>query len=515
MNKENLIGQYQRSHYSEHSVDEDCISISSLPERFRGVFTYRNFNAVQSACFETIMQVDHNVVISAPTGSGKTCMMELAICRLYSHSTASQFKTIYFAPTKALCNERTKDWSDKFKPLGIICQELTGDTGYELTRKALTGDIIITTPEKWDSLTRRWEDNEMLIKTIRLLLIDEVHIIHEPKRGQVLEVIISRMQSLISKSCYMEKSRKIDNDRKLRIVAISATVPNVYDIAEWLSNSDGTTASVKTRIFGEEFRPVKLRKEVLGFAASGPFVLDKMLTYKLMENIIQFSAQKPTLINSRTRDSLLAMKNKLEDKLLAGMSINDRQAIEQAFINCTVSVICTTSTLAVGVNLPAHLVIIKGTLSFNNGKSIEYSELDIAQMIGRAGRPQFDNSGVAIIMTENSCVEKYKRLVSGSQTIESSVQKNPSHYQLIGGEIDRQLALICKRELQLLHENQFALWDTEKDIICSTRFIGLMLVFMQEFGQILAKYYIQFETGLVEMCTAKEDGVAARNALSL
>jgi replicative superfamily II helicase len=79
----------------------------------------------------------------------------------------------------------------------------------------------------------------------------------------------------------------------------------------------------------------------------------------------------------------------------------------------------STSTLAVGVNLPAHLIIIKGTNHYINGKYEEYSDLDIMQMMGRAGRPQFDDSGVAVILTSNEKKRKYEDLGSGKEIVES------------------------------------------------------------------------------------------------
>ena len=61
----------------------------------------------------------------------------------------------------------------------------------------------------------------------------------------------------------------------------------------------------------------------------------------------------------------------------------------------------STSTLAMGVNLPAHLVIIKSTMFYNLGMYQEYPDTQVLQMIGRAGRPQFDTSATAVIMTKN------------------------------------------------------------------------------------------------------------------
>ena len=77
-------------------------------------------------------------------------------------------------------------------------------------------------------------------------------------------------------------------------------------------------------------------------------------------------------------------------------------------------VLCTTSTLAQGVNLPAHLVILKGTRRWVNEKgevpgNREYDRSTILQMIGRAGRPQFDNEGVAVLMTQKEVRRHMKR----------------------------------------------------------------------------------------------------------
>ncbi|KAK5670079.1 ATP-dependent DNA helicase MER3 [Batrachochytrium dendrobatidis] len=90
----------------------------------------------------------------------------------------------------------------------------------------------------------------------------------------------------------------------------------------------------------------------------------------------------------------------------------------------SIACIGTTSTLAVGVNLPAHLVIIKGTSQYINGEFRDYSDMDIEQMIGRAGRPQFDTTGISIIMTSLDKTEHFQKLISGREVIESSLHDN-------------------------------------------------------------------------------------------
>ncbi|KAF8720643.1 hypothetical protein AX14_010839, partial [Amanita brunnescens Koide BX004] len=121
---------------------------------------------------------DENLVISAPTGSGKTVLFELAILRTLrqARDSGGVFKCVYVSPTKALCSERFRDWGAKFGPLGIKCCGLTGDTvlsGKDAWEDAINATIIITTAEKWDSLTRTWRDHDQILAQIKLFLVDE------------------------------------------------------------------------------------------------------------------------------------------------------------------------------------------------------------------------------------------------------------------------------------------------------------------------------------------------------
>lgn len=76
-------------------------------------------------------------------------------------------------------------------------------------------------------------------------------------------------------------------------------------------------------------------------------------------------------------------------------------------------IICrSTATLAWGVNLPAHLVIVKGT-EYYDGKTsryVDYPVTDVLQMIGRAGRPGFDNRGEAVVMVQEDKKNFYKKV---------------------------------------------------------------------------------------------------------
>ncbi|KAE8355398.1 Sec63 Brl domain-containing protein [Aspergillus coremiiformis] len=511
------------------------VSVHELPDKYRSLFHFPAFNAVQSKCFQPVYGGDDNIVLAAPTGSGKTVVMELAICRLLNSLKDERFKVIYQAPTKSLCSERFRDWNRKFHSLGLQCAELTGDTDYTQVRSVQNSQIIITTPEKWDSMTRKWKDHARLMQLVRLFLIDEVHILKE-FRGATLEAVVSRMKTIGS---------------NVRFVALSATIPNSEDIATWLGK-DATNKHVPAHRehFGEEYRPVKLQRFVYGYQSqSNDFAFDKMCSSRLPDVLAMHSCGKPIMIFCCTRNSSVATAKELarlwsmsnpparlwqgpskpvqvnnaDLKSVAfhhaGLDPTDRHTIETGFLQGQISIVCCTSTLAVGVNLPCHLVIIKNTVGWMDGGCKEYSDLEIMQMLGRAGRPQFDNRAVAVILTRKERVDHYEKLVSGSESLESCLhmnlidhlnaeiglgnvtsiesarrwlagtflfvrlRRNPTHYQLREGadreDEDEMLRQICEKDIRLLQES--GLVSTES--LRST-----------QFGDAMARYYVRYET---------------------
>ncbi|KAE8748528.1 hypothetical protein FOCC_FOCC004704 [Frankliniella occidentalis] len=414
-----------------------------LAEAYRSMFKdYPCFNRVQSMVMDDVLYSAEPLVVTAPTGSGKTVLFELAIIQLLmSYEKASinnDFKIVYMAPVKALCSEKLHDWARKFSRLNINCIEVTGDSDVADLNHLNRHHIVLTTPEKWDSLTRRWRDHSALMKTVRLFLIDEVHILNEESRGPTLEAVVSRMKML-------QQQQRSDNHSlpTLRFIAVSATIPNVEDLAQWLGTHEKPAKYFRME---ESMRPVQLKKVVKGYDSNfGGFMFDVHLSYKLKQVISQYSDGKPTLVFCSTRKSVLAtaqvlskmitfsftdsqkealaricsqiVDNKIRELAKvgigchhAGLTMTDRNLLETAFRDSLIPVLMATSTLAMGVNLPAHLVVIKSTQYYGNGGYQDYSDSQLLQMIGRAGRPQFDTSAVAVIMTKSSCEVSCKKL---------------------------------------------------------------------------------------------------------
>lgn len=230
------------------------VSLNDLSDRFRSIFPFPLFNAIQSKCYESVFLSNDNLVVSAPTGSGKTTILEMSICRLVSGPGFDQYKIVYMAPTKSLCSERHRDWNSRFALLDMKCAELTGDTNQAQLKDVQHANIVITTPEKWDSMTRKWKDHAKLMQLVKLFLIDEVHTLKDT-RGATLEAVVSRMKSVGS---------------NVRFLALSATIPNSSDIATWLGKDPNNQhLPAHEERFGEEFRPVKLQKIVYGLSYMG------------------------------------------------------------------------------------------------------------------------------------------------------------------------------------------------------------------------------------------------------
>ncbi|KAG5893823.1 hypothetical protein JTB14_018326 [Gonioctena quinquepunctata] len=215
-------------------------SMEEVPLPFRRIFSdYPCFNLVQSEVLNDVLRSDTSLVVSSPTGSGKTVIFELAIIKLLMQfenlTDVNLFKIVYISPIKSLCQERLLDWHNKFSPFGLKVVAVTGDSDNMDFESLANHNLILSTPEKWDSLTRRWRGNEKMVEVVKLFMIDEVHLLNEENRGSTLEVIVSRMKTIEDSLCSNQRRQKI------RFLALSATIQNVRDIADWIGKPPNVT----------------------------------------------------------------------------------------------------------------------------------------------------------------------------------------------------------------------------------------------------------------------------------
>lgn len=435
-------------------TDETLLPIDRLPKYAQPAFEgFKCLNRIQSRLWKSCMESDQNLLLCAPTGAGKTNVALLCMLReIGKHINADgtintdEFKIIYVAPMRSLVQEMVGSFGERLKSYGIRVDELTGD--HQLTKEQITNtQIIVCTPEKWDIITRKGGERTYT-QLVRLMIFDEIHLLHDD-RGPVLEALVART------------IRNIETTQEdVRLVGLSATLPNYEDVATFLR----VDPAQGLYFFDNSFRPVPLEQQFIGitekkavkrFQIMNEIVYEKVMEHAGKNQVLVFvHSRKETGKTARAirdmcleKDSLgLFLKEgsvstevlrteaeqvknlELKDLLPygfgihhAGMAKVDRILVEDLFADRHIQVLVSTSTLAWGVNLPAHTVIIKGTQIYNpeKGRWVELSALDVMQMFGRAGRPQYDTKGEGIMITNHSELQYYLSLMNQQLPIES------------------------------------------------------------------------------------------------
>lgn len=253
---------------------------------------------------------------------------------------------------------------------------------------------------------------------------------------------------------YIAESTK----NSVRLLGMSTACANATDLANWLGVKEGLFN------FRHSVRPVPLELYIDGFPEVRGFCpLMQSMNRPTFSAIKTHSPEKPVIVfvpsrrqtrltakdlinfcgmedNPRrfvhmSEDDLQLNLTRIKDDALkeavsfgiglhhAGLVESDRQLSEELFLHNKIQILVATSTLAWGVNLPAHLVVVKGT-QFYDAKIEGYKDMDLTdvlQMLGRAGRPQFDNSGVARIFTQDAKKDFYKHFLHTGFPVESSL----------------------------------------------------------------------------------------------
>jgi len=366
-----------------------------------------------------------NLVLASPTASGKTLVAELCALR---HILEKNGKTMYLTPLRALASEKFEEFKKyasitKTEGKRVRIGISTGD--YDSTDSWLERyDIIITTNEKADSLLRhraKW------MEEISLVVADEVHLLNDAERGPTLEVVLARLMEI---------------NPDIQVLALSATIGNVQEIAEWLKAGYVTT----------EWRPVNLKEGVLlndeiQYKDGDSHKIEKKTrdgTINLALNTVKSGGQ--ALVFASTRKSSVALAKKIAgeiDKVLskpvkralehdankilaagertrlseslaeivrlgtafhhAGLGGGHRKVIEDSFRQGKIKILTATPTLAFGVNLPARTVVVQDYKRYEPGYGFyPISVLEYKQMAGRAGRPKYDKNGEAILIAKTA-----------------------------------------------------------------------------------------------------------------
>ncbi|KAF9442488.1 P-loop containing nucleoside triphosphate hydrolase protein [Macrolepiota fuliginosa MF-IS2] len=309
---------------------------------------------------------------------------------------------------------------------GIKVGELAGDS--QMTKQQVSEiQIIVTTPEKWDLITRKSTDTSYT-NPVRLIIIDQIHLLHDD-RGSVLEAIVSRTIPRMEQT----------NDY-VRLVGLSATLSHYQDAATFLRVDEKKGLFC----FDATYRPCALQQQFVGItekAIKRSQIMNEVCYEKVLDQagknqtlafvhsrITQFVKPEGATHEILTEESSNAKDPSLRDLLLfgfaihhAGMSREDRTLAEDLFSEGHVQVLVSMATLAWGVNLPAHSVIIKSTQIYNpeKGRWAEPPSQDVLHMLERVGRPQYDTFGEGVIITNHQELQHCLSLLNQHSLIES------------------------------------------------------------------------------------------------
>ena len=414
-------------------------------DRVLKAYNFESLNPIQSEAIKKGL-FENNLIVAAPTASGKTLCAVLAGLNCYYNK---KMKMIYLCPLIALAQEHYSSFKDKLEKFGIKIALSIGD--YDSSDPWLREyDWIICSNEKADSLIRHGAE---WIGDIGLIVIDEIHMLTDNSRGPTLEILLTRLKEIAPNA---------------QIIGLSATISNAKEIAEWL-NADFVFS---------EWRPVKLYEGVsfdhtIQFQGKRSYELDENLWNELaiVDNSLKNKKQVLFFVSSRRNaESLaeklseemkkylaqndIAMLSKISEDVLnilevptkqckrlakclkngvafhhAGLLGKQKKIIEDNFRQGCIKVIVATPTLAMGVNLPSHRVVIRDAKRFYSGYGARYIPvLEYKQMAGRAGRPEYNDEGEAILVAKNEeeAFELFERFVNAeTEQIQSKLAVEP------------------------------------------------------------------------------------------
>ncbi|XP_053664088.1 DNA polymerase theta [Anopheles marshallii] len=378
-----------------------------------------------------------NLIYSAPTSAGKTLVSEFLLAKTI---TERKLKALFILPFVAVAREKMLYLKDLLEPGGLRVEGFYG--GYHPPGGFESVDLAVCTIEKANSIVNRLLEQNAL-PTLGLVVVDEVHLISDPSRGYILELLLTKIRFVAART-----------EHRIQIVCMSATLPNIDLLARWL----------EADLYRTDFRPIALVEMIkIGnrlYSAEGEtirvlsgsvhgYTIPKDTDHVVLlclETILESYAViifcpskdwceqlaislastlhtlrkdnhphdelrnelRKQLDGVRQEEVLLQLRNSPAglDSVLektvrygvafhhAGLTTDERDIIEGSFRDGALRIIVATSTLSSGVNLPARRVIIR-TPKFG-GRPM--SSLTYKQMIGRAGRTGRDTLGESILI---------------------------------------------------------------------------------------------------------------------
>lgn len=351
------------------------------------------------------MNKDYNVVVAAPTASGKSQAITM-----FGHKFLEKKKRVlYIGIMRALAQEKSDDWDEEGHPWKerrktVISGDYKMDAAKQL--EIDNAEIICITPESLASRLRHPNSpRNKWLHEVGVLVVDEIHLLSSGDRG-------TNMEAALVEFTY--------EFPKVQIVGLSATMPNVHQIGEWLTKLNNK----KTEIIESDYRPVVLQKH---FIPTYQMTKDDLEEEKmqLIEDLVMGKEDQQFLIcvwqktwGKKIEDYLKSLKvpvafhNANHDKVT-------RRDIESNFKAGNLRVLISTSTLFTGVNLPARNVIITAVEAARQDIPV----YELQQAMGRAGRPRYDTEGDVYLFLPQSKFNYHQRRIENGEPIQSCMHE--------------------------------------------------------------------------------------------
>ena len=499
-------------------TDELPVGLIPLPKeiieglRRRGI---ERLTPPQSEAIRRGVLKGKNIIVSAPTASGKTLIAELALLKVWLRN----LKGIYATPLKTLASEKANEFRF-WEPLGLKVGLTTGD--YDEPGEELGDyDVVVATYERLDSIFRL---KPSWLRDVGTVVIDEFHMVGDQDRGPIVELIT--VKSLLMNA---------------QLVGLSATIGNPEELSSWVNAElvisdwrpvkliEGYYLRSSNRIFFNDGREERVRSSLPLYIAKKTFEggyqsLIFVHSRRKAESLARKLAKE---VGVTTPESIEVSKEieggespKIEKDDLAqlaktsiayhhaGLSHTSRKIVERSFRRGWLRIVVATPTLAAGINLPARRVLVY-TRRYSYGYMAPISVAEYKQMAGRAGRPQFDPYGEAIIADSPNKEYALKYIEGRCENVSSSLM-NEKALRI------HTLALISSRDVSTKDElmnilgrtlafNQLGLkaWrDAVNYIIDKLRDMGMIeksggLLTPTSIGFLTSKLYIDPFTSLI------------------
>lgn len=322
-----------------------------------------------------LLRAPASALLNVPTGFGKTFLARRAI----RNALDAGFRAVYLCPLRALARELHAEWQATFSGLGVYTGEIGVDEAQDIPAPG-QAKVMIATPEKFDGFLRSWQSNLDWLARVDLLVVDEAHLLADPHRGATLEGIIARFRII---------------NPFLRVLALSATLGNPEELAQWLDAG----------LYKSDDRPVPLAWRIETFNAKGQGAKGKAeIAVREAKITAAEAGQSLVFCQSRPRTESLAADMREQglraEAHHAGLSPARRQQVEARFRAGELDVVVATPTLAMGINMPCRKAIIHDLQRFTEGGWKDLSVTEVWQLAGRAGRRGFDATGEVVLISQ-------------------------------------------------------------------------------------------------------------------